>query len=665
MTSFIEATATGIKKGRLMSRKRLIASLLCLLTAHAGLPFVAVAQPATGLFDNGASLNAPLNLPGGNKRVSLTTFSENVRLVLHNLAKQGGFNLVMDDSVSGNVSISLNNVTINQAMQAVATMADVQIMPQAGNIYLAISNQASQDKGVNRSLSRVIKLHYASANRIATLLNKSLFAPPGAGGGNSTGSSTTTLMKVKGDPRTNSIIVVGTPRDLELAEAAVARLDAPRLRKTFYLSHGNALDVATMLVGSVFNDGTSPMTIGNSGNASSSSGSAGQQSGLTTSMPTSLRVEKQDIQEGSGINNFGGSSSGGGGGGGGGQGTITSGLSSSVTLRGFVKSNDMLQISPEGPLVVPDSRQNAVTIFGTAEQIAQAEALIPTLDARLPQVSIEASLSEITESGVRDLGTRFGVSQGNGAGGFNNLSQPTAVGGGGLVGMPTVDPADTNSFARSGAVFSTNPVTRSSDYLVQLRALISNRKAKVLANPTVVATHDTESLISIVDEVIRRVTVQVSGNGFATQTVEVGEAGIVLDILPKIGEDGTVNMRLRPSVTSVLTQTTDALGNIITLLSKRDLLTQNVRLVDGQTLVVGGLIQQSDNNRQDKLPGLGDLPVVGAMFRASARNGKRSEIVMLITPHILNKTLPTPTISSTTPTTVEVPGDSIPIGGGP
>lgn len=664
MKRFIEAT--GIKKGRLMSRKRLIASLLCLLTAHAGLPFVAVAQTTSGLFDNGATLNAPLNLPGGSKRVSLTTFSENVRLVLHSLAKQGGFNLVMDDSVSGNVSISLNNVTINQAMQAVATMADVQIVPQAGNIYLAISNQASQDKGINRSLSRVIKLHYASANRIASLLNKSLFAPPSAAASGSTGSSgsSSALMKVKGDPRTNSIIIVGTARDLELAQAAVARLDAPRLRKTFYLSHGNALDIATMLVGSVFNDGTSPMTIGSS-TSSSSSSSSSQQSGLITSTPTSVRIEKQDIQEGSGINNFGGSSSSGGGGGGGGQGAITSGLSSSVTLRGFVKSTDMLQISPEGPLVVPDSRQNAVTIFGTAEQIAQAEALIPTFDARLPQVSIEASLIEITESGVRDLGTRFGINQGNGAGGFNNVSQPNAVGGNGLVGMPTVDPSDTSAFARSGVVFSTNPVSRSSDYLVQLRALISTRKAKVLANPTVVATHDTESLISIVDEVIRRVTVQVSGNGFATQTVEVGEAGIVLDILPKIGEDGTVNMRLRPSVTSVLNQTTDALGNIITLLSKRDLLTQNVRLVDGQTLVVGGLIQQADTNRQDKLPGLGDLPIVGAMFRATSRNGKRSEIVMLITPHILNKTIPTPTISSTTPTTVEVPGDSIPMNGGP
>ena len=69
-------------------------------------------------------------------------------------------------------------------------------------------------------------------------------------------------------------------------------------------------------------------------------------------------------------------------------------------------------------------------------------------------------------------------------------------------------------------------------------------KAKILANPTIVAAHDTESIISIVDEIVRRVTTQLDPSGFSTQTVEIGEAGIVMDILPKIGEDGTISMRL-------------------------------------------------------------------------------------------------------------------------
>jgi len=169
-----------------------------------------------------------------------------------------------------------------------------------------------------------------------------------------------------------------------------------------------------------------------------------------------------------------------------------------------------------------------------------------------------------------------------------------------------------------------------------------------LANPTVVATHDTESIISIVDEIVRRIVVTVDENGFATETPEFGEVGVVLDILPKVGEDNTVTMRLRPSVTSIRQVTEDLAGNTVTLLRRRDLLTQAVRVKDGETLVIGGLIQEEDSVIDRRLPGLGNLPIVGAMFRASTSRPKRSELMVLITPHILNNTRITP-VSYTEP----------------
>jgi type II secretory pathway component GspD/PulD (secretin) len=314
----------------------------------------------------------------------------------------------------------------------------------------------------------------------------------------------------------------------------------------------------------------------------------------------------------------------------------------------MVKASDTARVSPEGALVIPDTRQNAVTIMGTAEQIALAESLIPTLDAQLPQVAIEAALIEISETGVRELGTRVGISDGRMQAGFNNVSlagqnsvtglpvavQPASTG---LVGMPTVDATDGSAAARSGIVFSTEPLARNRDYAFQIRSLLTTNKAKILANPTVIATHDTESIISIVDEIVRRVTTQLDPSGFSTQTVEIGEAGIVLDILPRVGEDGTISMRLRPSVTTVLREEEDSFGNLITLLSKRDLLTQNVRIRDDETLVIGGLISETDTTRRDKFPVAGDLPIVGAMFRSAQKNGRRSELVLMITPHIVNK----------------------------
>jgi type II secretory pathway component GspD/PulD (secretin) len=591
--------------------------------------------------DEATPLDGAIHVPGGTKTTNVDAASESIRTVLHELADEGGFNLVMDESVTGNVTVELNNVTVDQALQSIAALGDILLLKQQGNIFLAISRQAAQDKGIARQLSKVIKINYTNASRIADTLNSSIFASNSSSGG-SGGSGTGTMKKATADPRTNSIVVVGTAQEIELAQSAVNKLDVPRQSKTFYLSNANAVDIATMLASSIFNDGTASVKVGGASGGSSTGSSSGGAGGAAA-MPSTLRIEKQDIQEGSGINSFGGGSSGGSSG-------ASAGLSSTVTLRGVVKSSDTMSISPEGPLIIPDTRQNSVTIMGTSEQIAQAEALIPTLDAQLPQVAIEASLIEITATGNKQFTPQVGISDGQMQSGFNNSpvegignsSGATVPGGTGLIGMRTVDPSDTSSFARTGMVFSTNPLSKQSDYLLQLRSLVSNNKAKILANPTVVAAHDTESIISIVDEIVRRVTTQIDPSGFSTQTVEIGEAGIVMDILPKIGEDGTISMRLRPSVTSVLNQTEDSAGNIITLLSKRDMLTQNVRVNDGQTLVIGGLIQERTTARDDKLPLGGDLPIVGAMFRASQKNNTRSELVLLITPHIINNTKVTP-----------------------
>ncbi|WP_303674386.1 secretin N-terminal domain-containing protein [Vampirovibrio chlorellavorus] len=625
--------------------KKTLAPLLVAMMILQGvspLPIMAQSGLGAGALDNTAMLDETLNVPNGSRRISLSVDNQNIRNVLYALSDTGKFNLVMDDSVTGNVTIDLSKVTINQALQSIASLGNLKILKQSGNIYLVMSRQTAQAKGLDRQLSKVVALHYTNATRVASMLNNSLLAnasPTGtaaAGGGGAGAAGGNVMQPATAEARTNSIILIGTAQTIALAEAAIAKMDVPRQSKTFYLSHSNALDVATLLAGSAFNDGVASFAVG--GAAASGSAAGGAAAGGingTPRTPSSLRVERQDVQEGTGINVFGSNGDG-----------VTSGLSSSVTLRGFVKTQDNATVSPESALIIPDTRQNAITIMGTAEQIALAESLIPTFDAQLPQVSIEASLVEITDTNNKQLGTRWGIADGKLQFGFNN--QPlSSVSGNGLIGLSTItDITDVNALARSGIAFNTSPAVTRPDYAFQIRNLISQNKAKVLANPTVVATHDTESIISIVDEIVRRVVTTVDESGFATQTVEIGEAGIVMDILPKIGEDGTVSMRIRPSVTSVLREET-VLGNLVTLLQKRDLLAQNVRLKDGETLVIGGLIQQRELNRTDKLPGVAELPIVGAMFRASQRTGTRSELVMMITPHIINNTKLTPVISTT------------------
>jgi type II secretory pathway component GspD/PulD (secretin) len=620
-------------------KKMLVPYLVIALSGMANCPMPALAQNVSSTSYNVSSegsttLDGAVHVPNGAQKIGSISFSgENIRTVLHELADKGKFNLVMDDSVSGNVSVELSNVSLDQALQSVASLGDILLLPQRGNIYLAIGRQAAQDKGLSRQLSKMIPIRFANANRIANVLNGSVFASANSGASAGGAGGASAMVKVKADARTNSVVVVGTAREIVLAQATVAKLDVPRLRKTFYLSNANALDIATMLASSIFNDGTASVQLGGSSSSSSGSSASGA---LATATPSAMRVERQDMQEGTGVNQFGGDSSG----------SATAGLSSSVTLRGFAKTTDTLSVSPEGALIIPDTRQNAITIMGTAQQIALAESLIPTLDAQLPQVAIEASLIEITDTNGKTFAPQWGSSEGRVQSGFNNKAVEGTLGtngtANGIIGMQTVDPTDLASLAGSGLIFSTNPLAGNKEFLFQLKTLISKNKAKVLANPTIVATHDTESIISIVDEILRRVTTTVS-SGFATQTIEIGEAGIVMDILPKIGEDGTISMRIRPCVSSPLKLVKDNLGNlVVTLVSKRDLMTQNVRVRDGQTLVIGGLVQQTDNLSAQKFPGAGDLPIMGAMFRASQKTGKRSELVLLITPHIISKSKVTP-----------------------
>ncbi len=571
------------------------------------------------------SLTDSISVPGGAKQVNIDASNENVRAVLHTLSDRAGFNLMMDDSVNGNISLELHNVSVNEALKAVTSLANLELVKKNGNIYLVVSKEVAKEKGMDRAFSKVVKVRYSNANRIAAILNQTIFSPP-------TGQQQQQVndQKVRADSRTNNLILAGTPAEIQLAEKAIADLDQPRQSKTFFLSNANALDFAAMLSATLFNDGNANLQLGSSGASSSSSSSGNGMIGGVPNSPSQMRVEQEKVQEGSGINTFGGSSGS----------AAVSGLGQSITLRGTVKETSSISVSPEGPIVIPDTRTNSVTIMGTVEQIALAESLLPVYDAQLPQVSIEASLVEISEIGRRDLGGAWGIGQGHLQFGFNNQARayngndPNT--GNSLIGINTVDSAN-NSFGSAG--FSTNPRTDSKQFTMQIRNLLQERKAKMISNATIVAAHDTESVINITDEVIRKVNVTIEGtSGLTTQEIELGEVGVVLDILPKIGEDGTVTMRLRPSVSTVLNQTTDALGNAVTLLKKRDLLTQAARLQDGETLVIGGLVQEGDNDAKYKMPGLGDLPILGALNRASVRNKNRTELVLMVTPHIMSKT---------------------------
>jgi general secretion pathway protein D len=626
-----------------------LALSLCLLAGntHVGLAFAADAGVLTGdvrMTVNPANIKDSLPVPGGNRKVTMALHDVDLQDALRALAQKGGFNVLIDESVVGVVNVDLNNVTIQDALETLKSSGNLVYEVQGKNLMVA---EAASTKGqaFKKTTTRIFHLQNANAKVIANFLNTTVFADragsasgasssagaagsggasssaggaaaASSGGGASGGPST--ALPVTADYNTNSIIVVGDPIDIKVVEEHLAALDQPRMMKTWRLSQANVLDVATSLASSLFNEGQPILQLGG---ASASGGSA---SSVGTT-PSGLRVTAESISEGTGSAQpsvgAGGTSSG--------QATVVS----SLTLRTRTQATQTIQVSPTGAILLPDTRMNTLTLLGTAEQISMAESLISLLDRKVPQVVLEAALVEISEDTANQFGFATGSNNGKISSGSNNLGTTNS---GGNVFANSIGRIANNAGENIFRI-SSNPSTITRDFFYQINALISKNKAKMLANPTIITSSDNEGVISIVDEFIRSVSVtQGSFGGAASKTYNIGEAGIVLNILPKIGANKMVSLRVKPLVTTVVSTKSDLNGNVVTLLSKRESVAQNVQVSDGETFVIGGLIHNTNSQTVTSNPMLANLPILGALARNTASNKHRSELVIMITPHIIN-----------------------------
>ena len=181
--------------------------------------------------------------------------------------------------------------------------------------------------------------------------------------------------------------------------------------------------------------------------------------------------------------------------------------------------------------------------------------------------------------------------------------------------------------------------------------LIENKKARVLANPKIMITNGQESVIDLTQDYVEKVTAEyltssVNGTGTtgtAQRNYTIGEdLGIKVTLTPFISPEGYVTLNVKPKYSTIAGEVrtaSDVMGQsdlAATLLSRRDLDLKNVRIKDGETLVLGGMIQETEQKVVQKIPFLGDLPLIGSMFRSTSTSKAKSELVIMITPKILN-----------------------------
>ncbi|MFP4102826.1 secretin and TonB N-terminal domain-containing protein, partial [Coleofasciculus sp.] len=180
-------------------------------------------------------------------------------------------------------------------------------------------------------------------------------------------------------------------------------------------------------------------------------------------------------------------------------------------------------------------------------------------------------------------------------------------------------------------------------FLAELQAQITSGNAKILTDPTLLVQEGQTAGVNLTQEVVGNIeqTRETSdGLTTVTTTAEIREAGLQLGItVERIDDNGFVTLNVNPRVTSIGNTQDLSVGdnvNEISLLNVRELNSGQIRLRDGQTLILTGIIQESDRTTVTKVPILGDLPILGALFRSTERRNQRQEVIVLLTPQVLD-----------------------------
>ncbi|MDD3318645.1 MAG: secretion protein [Synergistaceae bacterium] len=291
---------------------------------------------------------------------------------------------------------------------------------------------------------------------------------------------------------------------------------------------------------------------------------------------------------------------------------------------------------PKPPVV--DERLRALYVTGTSEQHIEVESLMNRIDHPGKQVMLEARLIEINDGAQQEIETLIAsVYKGwlftYGAQGLT--SEYTYAND--LVNItPNVKPSSTTTPGQlpilgSDSTMPVNIVDPTMKMLdAGLRAMESDNKGKILANPSVVALDGQKASIKLTHNYLYQSGLDESGNPEFTEQ----ETGPTLDITPTIGRDGFVTLKLKIS-TGEIVQFRDSGISEVPETTKREVDTQ-IRVRNGELFVIGGLYQENKTKGVTRVPILGYIPLIGELFKSKTDKHSKSEMAFIVMPHILD-----------------------------
>lgn len=310
---------------------------------------------------------------------------------------------------------------------------------------------------------------------------------------------------------------------------------------------------------------------------------------------------------------------------------------SRVIFCNYAKAADLAKILEsrlsKGGKIVSDTRTNSLIITDLADSLDKMESLLRTLDVPTQQVLLEAKIVEINLVDGLSIGTQWdGVFR-------NGLVNPFPIMSDGeyttfyenknFLFNTLVSPITTNSFGSVGV-----SILEGDDWSINANFAIGveNREAKVLSNPKLLVLNNQEASIDIIEEIpyLQSQTTSAS-TGDTTGTTAFKEAGIKLQVKPQINRDGSIVLLVRPEQSYRTGEAIDKTPIVNTTRSSTTLM-----LRTGETAAIGGLIRETESVTENKIPLLGDIPLLGYLFKSVQKNKNRTELTIFITAKIVN-----------------------------
>lgn len=572
---------TAVRVPRLVLREAPVREVLSLLARSAGLNIAYIGEGGAAGGQPGA---APAAAAGGQKTISLDLENEPVQNVFNYVLQVSG----LQANRVGNTILVGSQLPDNARNLVSRTLRLNQVTAVQATNFL-ISQGAEQQQLVTSTTITVVGEGPAAQRIQNTSTTVQRLAPQeptattgqaGQGGSIQNGALVLRGLLVSPDLRLETVTLVGEPRKVEVATALLTQLDLRRRQVAV-----NVKIVDVNLSGTDAFNASFSFGIGNGffsidgGNASFNYG------GLKP--PTSGQIAGSTV-------------------------------SPAVITNPFAGANVFLD--PNNPISVPGAAPGTVTINPNNNPAVSTTA---RGSASFPGASI--NLTNPLQPGI------------------TTFTQPTD-------NIITITPG-TGGAPPTVSVTQGTPATITQGLpsvfqfpkrlLAALQASVVSGNAKILTDPTIVVQEGQTATVNLTQEVfggIRIATQTDPTTNLTTQSREpiIKNAGLILQInVNRIDDNGFITLTANPIVSSIGGQANTSDGTI-TLVQQRQLQSGQIRLRDGQTLILSGIIQDSDRTSVTKVPILGDIPILGALFRQTSRQKDRNEVIVLLTPQILD-----------------------------